>query len=199
MKNELAALRETIVAETVSIYPDFHFFLGPDKDGNLTAECRGTWEANRIPDPHDVPFLTIEHEGDRFLVSHYRWSDRKKYKTLKGAAKYVNGELQSSCNRKREHKAKADAEREHEKRSIEILRELHAQFNCRGIASKLCLVADRYNTNHLSVEANRINASIDITVTHDYRLEATFSYRSFYTTPETALDIFSIMSKKETA
>ncbi len=199
MKNELAALRETIVAETVSIYPDFHFFLGPDKNGNLTADYRGTWEAERIPGPHDTPYLTIEHDGDRFLVSHYLWNERRKYKTLKGAAKYVNSELHGICDRNRAQKAKADAEKEFAEKSVAILKDFQAQLGQRGIESKLCLIADRYNSDHLSVEAHRINTRIDITVVSGYRLEATFSYRSFYTAPETALDIFTVLSKKATA
>jgi hypothetical protein len=197
MNHHLAALRESIIAETLSIYPDFHFFLSPDKNGNLTVDYRGTWEPQ--PDPHDTPYLTIEHDGDRFLVSHYLWNERRKYKTFKGAAKYINDELQGICDRNREQKAKADAEREHEEKSIQLLRNFHERLASHGIASKLCIVANRYNNNHLSVEAERINSRIDITVTSDYRLEMVFAYPRFYAAPETAADILSALSKKVTA
>ena len=199
MNDHLAALRENITNETVSIYSDFHFFIGPDKNGNLTVDYRGTWEQQRTPEPHHTPFLTIEHDGERFLVSHYGWDDRRKYKTFKGAAKYVNNEIQGICDRNREKKAKDDAEREHEKKSIQLLRDLHNDLSRNGIESKLCLVVDRYHNNHLSVEAERVNSRIDIAVTSDYRLEMVFAYPRFYAAPETAADILAALSKKATA
>ena len=199
MKNELAALREAIVTETVSIYPDFHFFLGPDKNDNLTAECRGTWEANPTPDADDVPFLTIQHDGDRFFVSHYLWSDRRKYKTFKGAAKYVNEELQKNCNRRREQKAKSDAEREHKRKSVEVLQSFHSVLSQTGIESRLCLTADRHNFDHISIDAKRINNGVDVTVTDDYRLKISLTFPRIYAAPETALEILSVFSKKGTA
>ena len=199
MNSHLAALRESIIAETVAACPDFHFLIAVDPDGNLTVDYRGTWETPRTPEPDEIPFFTVEHDGDRFLVSRYRWNDRKKYKTLKGAARYVNDELQAICMRRREQKAEDDAKREHNEKSVEMLRELQERLDANGIKSKLCLVADRYHYDHLCIDADRVNTRIDITVSSDYRLEFAFSYPRFYTAPETALDILSVLSKEKTA
>lgn len=199
MNSPLAALRESIVTETAAANPDFQFLLAADQNGNLTADYYGAWEPRRTPDPRDTPFLTISHDGDRFLVSHYRWDERKQYKTLKGAAKYVDAELSRSCGRKREQKAKDCAERDFAEKSLLMLREFHERLTSNGIKAKLCLTADRYNHNHVSIDATRTQTSIDITVTRDYRFEMAFTYPRFYATPETAIDILSVLSKEKSA
>lgn len=199
MNSHLAALREIIIAETVAAYPDFHFCIATDPDGNLTVDYRGTWEPQRPPEPNPIPYMTMKHDGERFIVTHYLWSDYKKYKTLKGAAKYVNDELQASCDRRREQKAKADAEKEFKEKSLRLLSDLHNQLVTHGIKSKLCRIADRYNYDHLSIDATRVDTRIDITVSSDYRLEMVFSYPRVYVAPETAIDILSVLSQKGSA
>lgn len=199
MKSELAALWEAIRTETVVVYPDFHFLTGTDKEGNFTIDFRGTWEREREPDQFHRAYLTLKHADGIFTVTHYRWDDRKRYKTLKGAAKYVNSELQDICNRKREQKAKDDAAKEFAQKSVQILRDFHTTLAESGIESKLCLTTDRYNNDHLCVETKRINTSIDITVTSDYRLEMAFWYPRFYASPETAIDILSVIATKGSA
>lgn len=199
MNSHLAALREIIVAETVATHPDFCFCIVTDPDGNLTADYRGTWEPERTPEPHRTPYLTMKHDGEQFIITHYQWSDYKRYKTLKGAAKYVNDELKASCDRRREQKAKADAEKEFKEKSLRLLTDLHNQLVTHGIESKLCLIANRYNYDHLSIDATRVDTRIDITVTSDYRLEMVFPYPRMYTAPETAIDILSALSQKGSA
>lgn len=199
MNSQLAALREIIVAETVAAYPDFQFCIATDPDGNLTVDYRGTWQPQQADDQHNTPYLTMKHDGERFIITHYLWSDYKYYKTLKGAAKYVNDELHASCDRRREQKAKADAEKEFKEKSLRLLTDLHNRLVTHGIKSKLCRIADRYHNDHLSIDATRVDTRIDITVSSDYRLEMVFSYPRVYVAPETAIDILSVLSQKGSA
>lgn len=199
MKQELAALWEAIRTETVSAFPDFDFLTGTDKEGNFTIDYRGMWQPERTSDIDKIPYLVMQHDGERYIISHYRWNDYKRYKTLKGAAKYANDELRGSCTRSREQKTKDDAAREFARKSVQLLRDFHATLAESGIESKLCLTADRYQHDHLCVHTKRVDTTIDITVTSDYRLEMVFYYPRFYTSPETAIDILSVFSKKESA
>ncbi len=199
MNINLSALRDSIVAESVAAYPDFHFTITTNPEGNLTADHRGKWEFQNPHNADTCPFLTIGHDGTCFLVSHYRWNECKKYKTLKGAAKYVNSEIKSSCNRQLARKAKDDAKREFKEKSLRLLRNLHEKLIESGLKSKLCLTTENYTENHISIDAERIKTRIDIMVSHNYHLEMVPSYSRFYATPETAVDILSVLSKKESA
>ena len=198
MQNHLAALWKNITLETLAAYPDFTFPMDY-RSGDLVIDCRAEWEPVQSPEMRDVPFFTIAHDGEQFFVSRFRWNDRKKYKTLAGAAKYINGELKDTCDRRRKQKADDDAKREHERNSVQLLQGFRDSLASKGIESKLCLIADRYNCNHLCVQAARINVSIDITVTKDYQLEFAFTYPRFYAKPEAALDILSALSRKGSA
>jgi hypothetical protein len=199
MNSHLEALRESIVAESVAAYPDFTFTIAADKAGNLTSDHRGTWEPEPNPEIFHAPFFTIKHDGECFLVSQYSYVDHKKYKTLKGAMKYITAEITKNCERKRRQKEKEDAEKAFAEKSIRILRDFHGKLTASGLKSKLCLTADHYNHDHICVEADRIGTYIDVTVSHDCQLEMVPGYSRFYATPEAAIDILSILSKKGSA
>ncbi len=199
MNSHLVTLRETIIAENAAANPDFDFRLAFDQKEELRVDYWGIWETERPRGEHEISCFTVGHDGECFLVKRYSYIDRKKYKTLKGAVKYINSEITNYCERKRKEKMKNDAKKEFAEKSIQLLREFQGILTKNGIKSKLCLTADRYNFDHLNVEAVRIKTDIDITVTSDYRLEMSLSYQRFYAAPDDAIDIISTLAKKGTA
>ncbi|MCD8141517.1 MAG: hypothetical protein LUE17_17420 [Planctomycetaceae bacterium] len=198
MTNHLEALRQNIIADTVAEYTDFVFTLTTDPKGNLIIDYHGKWQSHRNPMHTDIPYMTIQHDGDRFLVSHYRWDENRPYKTVKGAAKYINAELRRSCDNVRKQKEKEDQEKAFAEKSARILQEFHDTITEKGIEAKL-YSGYGYQQSSLSIEAKRLNTRIDITVTSDYRLQIYFPYPRCYTSTETAIDILSALSQKGSA
>lgn len=200
MNEHLAALRESIIAETVAAYPDFCFSLSTDAAGHLTVDCQGEWEPEPIPDPdrRHYPYLTIMHDGECFVISQYAHVDFKKYKTLKGAAKYVNDKLKASCNRRRKQKEKDDAEKVFSEKSVALLRDFQNRLAENGVESQLRLVADRSPYNYIHIDAVRIKTNLDVTVTEDYQIEIALTYQRFRMAPNGAMDIIFSLAKEGT-
>ena len=193
MNSELQTLREKIIATVVPEFPDFEFQLEESTDGNLAVEYRPTWEPVREKSAY--PFMTIHHDTEKYIATHHGWNDYKRYKTLKGVLHYVTEELTDGCRRRREHKAKMDAEKEFARKSEEMLRDYHAKLTEIGIPARLFL--DSHQGKHICVETKRINGSVDVSVSHDYRFELVFSYPRCYIHPDTALEILSVLSVKD--
>ncbi len=197
MNSQLVTLQKMILAETIPAHPDFEFEFAVTPKGNLSIDHRGTWEFQPSVDERSAPHLTIEHDGESFLVSHWGWGEQKKYKTLKGAAKYIHAEIAESCEHRRKRKAKEDAEKVFEEKSVALLRDFHDKLTESGVTSQLRLATPHSTSNSIHVEAVRINTSLDITVTYDYQLEIALAYQRCHAAPDAAIDIIFALAKKD--
>ena len=199
MNSQLVTLQKMILAETVPAHPDFEFEFAVNSKGNLTIDHRGTWEFQPTPDDCSAPYLTIEHDGESFLISHWGWGEQKKYKTLKGAAKYIHAEIAESCENRRKRKAKDDTEKTFEEKSLALLRDFHGKLTESGVIAKFCPATPHYQTNHIHVEAVLLKTSLEITVTHDYQLEIALANQRCSSAPDAAIDLIFALVKKATA
>ena len=197
MNSQLVTLQKMILAETIPAHPDFEFEFAVTPKGNLSIDHRGTWEFQPSVDERSAPHLTIEHDGESFLVSHWGWGEQKKYKTLKGAAKYIHAEIAESCEHRRKRKAKDDAEKAFEEKSVALLRDFHGKLTESGIIAEFCPATPHYQTNHIHVEAVLLKTSLEITVTHDYQLEIALANQRCSTAPDAAIDLIFALAKKD--
>lgn len=83
-----------------------------------------------------------------------------------------------------------------EKNTVAILKDFRNQLSQNGIKSKLRLVSNRHDFDHLRVKSVRIETSIDVTPADNNQIQLTIPHRRFQAAPDAAIKIIFDLAKK---
>jgi hypothetical protein len=87
----------------------------------------------------------------------------------------------------------------HDRNSVAILKNYRKELSRNGIKSKLRLVSERYDFDHLHVESVKIKTSIDVTPADNDQIQLAIPYRRYQAAPDAAIQIIIDLAKKGTA